>query len=141
MKLEHIFIFCLYWHNDFLVGIQGQFVDRTDGIILSEKEELLDQNAIELIEEKTKRLENIVNRLSKYLSPKYISLFLMKKSQAKKQKKVCKKKFTIFSDIVNFTDLSDALEAEKLALILNNYLSEMSLIAINSNATIEEIYR
>jgi len=43
-----------------------------------------------------------------------------------------------FSDIVNFTDLSDSLEAEKLGLILNNYLSEMSLIAINSNATIDK---
>ena len=50
-----------------------------------------------------------------------------------------RKNLTIFfSDIVNFTDLSDSLEAEKLALILNNYLSEMSLIAINSNATIDK---
>ena len=63
----------------------------------------------------------------------------MKKSQEKNKRKLCKEKFNnIFSDIVNFTDLSDSLEAEKLALILNNYLSEMSLIAINSNATIDK---
>ncbi len=127
----------------FLNGIQGQFVDRTDEYNLRrEKEELLDQKLKdrELIEEKTKRLENIANRLSKYLSPQvYKSIFDEEESGKKTKESYVRKNLTIFfSDIVNFTDLSDALEAEKLALILNNYLSEMSLIAINSNATIDK---
>ena len=127
----------------FLNGIQGQFVDRTDEYNLRrEKEELLDQKLKdrELIEEKTKRLENIANRLSKYLSPQvYKSIFDEEESGKKTKENYVRKNLTIFfSDIVNFTDLSDALEAEKLALILNNYLSEMSLIAINSNATIDK---
>ena len=127
----------------FLNGIQGQFVDRTDEYNLRrEKEELLDQKLKdrELIEEKTKRLENIANRLSKYLSPQvYKSIFDEEESGKKIKESYVRKNLTIFfSDIVNFTDLSDSLEAEKLALILNNYLSEMSLIAINSNATIDK---
>ena len=127
----------------FLNGIQGQFVDRTDEYNLRrEKEELLDQKLKdrELIEEKTKRLENIANRLSKYLSPQvYKSIFDEEESGKKSKENYVRKNLTIFfSDIVNFTDLSDSLEAEKLALILNNYLSEMSLIAINSNATIDK---
>ncbi len=127
----------------FLNGIQGQFVDRTDEYNLRrEKEELLDQKLKdrELIEEKTKRLENIANRLSKYLSPQvYKSIFDEEESGKKTKENYVRKNLTIFfSDIVNFTDLSDSLEAEKLALILNNYLSEMSLIAINSNATIDK---
>ena len=64
----------------FLNGIQGQFVDRTDEYNLRrEKEELLDQKLRdrELIEEKTKRLENIANRLSKYLSPQVYKLSLI----------------------------------------------------------------
>ena len=127
----------------FLNGIQGQFVDRTDEYNLRrEKEELLDQKLKdrELIEEKTKRLENIANRLSKYLSPQvYKSIFDEEESGKKTKENYLRKNLTIFfSDIVNFTDLSDSLEAEKLALILNNYLSEMSLIAINSNATIDK---
>ena len=127
----------------FLNGIQGQFVDRTDEYNLRrEKEELLDQKLRdrELIEEKTKRLENIANRLSKYLSPQvYKSIFDEEESGKKTTENYVRKNLTIFfSDIVNFTDLSDSLEAEKLALILNNYLSEMSLIAINSNATIDK---
>ena len=127
----------------FLNGIQGQFVDRTDEYNLRrEKEELLDQKLKdrELIEQKTKRLENIANRLSKYLSPQvYKSIFDEEESGKKTKESYVRKNLTIFfSDIVNFTDLSDSLEAEKLALILNNYLSEMSLIAINSNATIDK---
>ncbi len=127
----------------FLNGIQGQFVDRTDEYNLRrEKEELLDQKLKdrELIEEKNKRLENIANRLSKYLSPQvYKSIFDEEESGKKIKENYVRKNLTIFfSDIVNFTDLSDSLEAEKLALILNNYLSEMSLIAINSNATIDK---
>ena len=127
----------------YLNGIQGQFVDRTDEYNLRrEKEELLDQKLRdrELIEEKTKRLENIANRLSKYLSPQvYKSIFDEEESGKKTKENYVRKNLTIFfSDIVNFTDLSDSLEAEKLALILNNYLSEMSLIAINSNATIDK---
>ena len=127
----------------FLNGIQGQFVDRTDEYNLRrEKEELLDQKLKdrELIEEKTKRLENIANRLSKYLSPQvYKSIFDEEESGKKIKDSYVRKNLTIFfSDIVNFTDLSDSLEAEKLGLILNNYLSEMSLIAINSNATIDK---
>ncbi len=127
----------------FLNGIQGQFVDRTDEYNLRrEKEELLDQKLKdrELIEEKTKRLENIANRLSKYLSPQvYKSIFDEEESGKKTKENYVRKNLTIFfSDIINFTDLSDSLEAEKLALILNNYLSEMSLIAINSNATIDK---
>ncbi len=127
----------------YLNGIQGQFVDRTDEYNLRrEKEELLEQKLKdrELIEEKTKRLENIANRLSKYLSPQvYKSIFDEEESGKKTKERYVRKNLTIFfSDIVNFTDLSDSLEAEKLALILNNYLSEMSLIAINSDATIDK---
>ena len=63
----------------YLNGIQGQFVDRTEEYNLrKEKEELLDQKLRdqEIIEEKTKKLENIANRLAKYLSPQvYKSIF------------------------------------------------------------------
>ena len=127
----------------YLNGIQGQFVDRTEEFNLrKEKEDLLDQKLKdrEIIEEKTKKLENIANRLSKYLSPQvYKFIFDEEEGSSSKKDSYSRKNLTIFfSDIVNFTDLSDTLEPEKLALILNNYLSEMSLIAINSNATIDK---
>ena len=63
----------------FLNGIQGQFVDRTiEHKLRAEKEDLLDQKLRDqaIIEEKSMHLENIANRLAKYLSPQvYKSIF------------------------------------------------------------------
>ena len=127
----------------YLNGIQGQFVDRTEEYNLrKEKEELLDQKLRdqEIIEEKTKKLENIANRLAKYLSPQvYKSIFENEGQQNSEVSPYNRKNLTVFfSDIENFTDLSDSLEPEKLAEIINNYLSEMTLIAIKCGGTIDK---
>ncbi|MDC1184619.1 adenylate/guanylate cyclase domain-containing protein [Alphaproteobacteria bacterium] len=127
----------------YLNGIQGQFVDRTEEYNLrKEKEELLDQKLRdqEIIEEKTRKLENIANRLSKYLSPQvYKSIFDEEDIGNENRTPYSRKNLTIFfSDIQNFTDLSDTLEPEKLAEIINNYLSEMTLIAIECGGTIDK---
>jgi len=127
----------------YLNGIQGQFVDRTEEFNLrKEKEELLDQKLRdqEIIEEKTKKLENIANRLAKYLSPQvYKSIFENEDKQNSEISPYNRKNLTVFfSDIENFTDLSDSLEPEKLAEIINNYLSEMTLIAIKCGGTIDK---
>ena len=127
----------------YLNGIQGQFVDRTEEYNLrKEKEELLDQKLRdqEIIEEKTRKLENIANRLSKYLSPQvYKSIFDEEDIGNENKIPYSRKNLTIFfSDIQNFTDLSDTLEPEKLAEIINNYLSEMTLIAIECGGTIDK---
>jgi len=123
----------------FLNGIQGQFVDRTiEHKLRAEKEDLLDQKLRDqaIIEEKSMHLENIANRLAKYLSPQvYKSIF--KEEEASTTHK--RKNLTVFfSDIVNFTDLSDTLEPEKLAQIINNYLSEMTTIALECGGTIDK---
>lgn len=76
-------------------------------------------------------------RLAKYLSPQiYQTIF----SETENSNRTYKRKnLTIFfSDIVQFTDLSDALEPERLALVINSYLSEMSNIAINCGGTIDK---
>jgi len=127
----------------YLNGIQGQFVDRTEEYNLrKEKEELLDQKLRdqEVIQQKTKRLENIANRLSKYLSPQiYKSIFDDEDIDKDNKSPYSRKNLTIFfSDIQNFTDLSDTLEPEKLAEIINNYLSEMTIIAIECGGTIDK---
>jgi class 3 adenylate cyclase len=126
----------------YLNGIQGQFVDRTvENKLRAEKEELLDQKLRdqEIIEEKSKRLENIANRLAKYLSPQvYKSIFKNEEEQSKKTTHNRKNLSVFFSDIESFTDLSDTLEPEKLAEIINNYLSEMTTIAIECGGTIDK---
>ena len=124
----------------YLNGVQGQFIDRTlESKLKEEKELLLDQKLRdqEIIEEKSNRLENIATRLAKYLSPQvYKSIF---ESETLEKETHKRRNLTVFfSDIASFTDLSDTLEPEKLAKIINNYLSEMTTIAIECGGTIDK---
>lgn len=124
----------------YLKGIQGQFVDRTEEWNLRrEREELLEQKIRdrEIIEEKSQQLEHLAMRLARYLSPQiYESIFSGKQDSAVA---TARKNLTIFfSDIEQFTDLSDTLEPERLAAVINSYLSEMSSIAIECGGTIDK---
>ena len=110
----------------YLNGVQGQFVDRTrEWHLRHEKDELVEQQLRdqELIAAKTAELERLAKRLAQYLSPQiYDTIFSGKESDQKIHKR---KNLTVFfSDIVQFTDLSDTLEPEKLAVVINSYLSE-----------------
>lgn len=50
-----------------------------------------------------------------------------------------RRKLTLFfSDIKNFSTIADAIEPEDLSLLLNDYLSEMTLIAQRYGATIDK---
>ncbi len=130
-------------HDDgfsYLNGVQGQFVDRTaEWRLKREREDLLEQKIRdrELIEAKSRELESLATRLAKYLSPQiYESIFSDRSEQPVTHSR---KNLTIFfSDIVQFTDLSDTLEPERLALVINSYLSEMSSIAIECGGTIDK---
>lgn len=86
---------------------------------------------------KTQDLENLSARLAKYLSPQvYESIFSGKQQVAVASSR---KKLTVFfSDIVGFTELADQLESEELTALLNEYLTEMSQIALDHGATIDK---
>jgi adenylate cyclase len=124
----------------YLNGVQGQFVDRTEEWELrSERERMMEERLRdrELIEEKTRQLERIANRLAKYLSPQiYNSIFA---GQGEGNDVLARKNLTIFfSDIEGFTDISDGMEPERLAFFINTYLSEMATIAIEYGGTIDK---
>lgn len=130
-------------HDDsfsYLNGIQGQFIDRTEEWNLHhEREELLEQKIRdrELIEEKSQQLERLANRLAKYLSPQiYESIFSQEQQSGSPTHR---KNLTVFfSDIESFTVLSDTLEPERLAKVINSYLSEMSSIALDCGGTVDK---
>lgn len=124
----------------YLNGVQGQFVDRTAEYELrKEREKLLEDKLrdSEIIAEKTRQLESLANRLTKYLSPQiYKSIFA---DSADNKDSLARKNLTIFfSDIEGFTEISDGMEPEKLAYLINSYLSEMSNIAIEYGGTIDK---
>ncbi len=124
----------------YLNGVQGQFVDRTAEFELRKEREKLLQDKLrdsEIIAEKTQQLESLANRLAKYLSPQIYNSIFTDTSETKDS--FARKNLTIFfSDIAGFTDISDGMEPEKLASLINSYLSEMSNIAIEYGGTIDK---
>ena len=125
---------------DYLNGVQGQFVDRTaEWELRIEREKLYEQSKIDnqIIEEKSAQLENLATRLAKYLSPQIYKSIFEEKQEVKSVHS--RKNLTIFfSDIIQFTDLTDTMEPEKLAKVINSYLSEMTTIAVKSGGTIDK---
>ena len=123
-----------------LFGVQGQLIDRTNEVTLQARnEELLVENekAFEELSFKTERLEKISNQLAKYLSPQiYKNIF---ETDTDKVETYTRKKLTVFfSDIKEFTSLSDTLDPDLLAEIINEYLSEMTEIALHFGGTIDK---
>ena len=89
------------------------------------------------VTEQNRVLEVLSSKLSKYLSPQvYQSIFAGKQSVEISSKR---KKLTIFfSDIAGFTETTDNLESEELTDVLNQYLTEMSTIALAHGATVDK---
>ena len=125
---------------DYINGVQGQFVDRTaEWELRKEREKLYEQSKIDnkIIVEKSAQLENLATRLAKYLSPQIYKSIFEEKQEVKSVHS--RKNLTIFfSDIIQFTDLTDTMEPEKLAKVINSYLSEMTTIAVKSGGTIDK---
>jgi adenylate cyclase len=96
----------------------------------------LRRTQIELAEEK-ELLADLSSKLAKFLPAQlYNSIFTGRQSVAVAAKR---KKLTVFfSDIANFTETADSLESEELTNLLNQYLTEMSKIAVSHGATIDK---
>ncbi|CAG0999761.1 adenylate cyclase [Burkholderiales bacterium] len=87
--------------------------------------------------EQNRELEALASKLSKYLPPQlYRQIFSGAQTVEVASKR---KKLTIFfSDIAGFTETTDMLESEELTGLLNQYLQEMSAIALEHGATIDK---
>ena len=78
-------------------------------------------------------VEQISQQLAKYISPQLYQSILRGEKEVKIDSR--RKKLTIFfSDIANFTEITDRLESEELTALLNEYLTEMSKIAQDHGA-------
>jgi class 3 adenylate cyclase/HAMP domain-containing protein len=95
------------------------------------------QSALINIQNQKETLENLSNKLSKYLSPQvFESIFSGKQDVLLESKR---KYLTVFfSDIKGFTELTDTIETETLTQLLNEYLEIMSSIAIKHGGTIDK---
>ncbi|HZZ93775.1 MAG TPA: adenylate/guanylate cyclase domain-containing protein [Usitatibacter sp.] len=82
-------------------------------------------------------LASISSKLSRYLAPQiYASIFSGQKDVSIRADR---KKLTIFfSDIKDFTALTESMQPEEITALLNEYLTEMSAIAIRHGGTIDK---
>jgi class 3 adenylate cyclase len=100
---------------------------------MAEKQRL----AAEEISRKNNELETLSSKLAKYLSPQVFESIFTGKQEVKIASQ--RKKLTVFfSDIADFTETTDKMESEDLTQLLNQYLTEMSRVALEHGATIDK---
>ncbi|WP_396586690.1 adenylate/guanylate cyclase domain-containing protein [Bermanella sp. R86510] len=84
-----------------------------------------------------KRQQNLSHKVAKYISPQiWESIFSGNKEVRLETQR--KKLVVFFSDIKGFTALSEQIESEALTELLNNYLTEMTNIALKYGGTIDK---
>jgi len=86
-----------------------------------------------VFEEKEKR--KVRAEFSNYLSPEVIRRLLVDPSLVDPKKTDIT---VMFSDIRGFTTISEKLDAQELALFLNQYLSDMTRIVFKTNGTLDK---
>ncbi|UVE18995.1 adenylate cyclase [Pseudomonas sp. LS44] len=89
------------------------------------------------IKREQEKAARLARNLAKYLSPQVWEMIFSGKKHVRLETQ--RKKLTVFfSDIKGFTELTEELEAEALTDLLNNYLNEMSKIALKHGGTIDK---
>jgi adenylate cyclase len=86
-----------------------------------------------LIEEKEKR--RVRNAFGQYLSPEVIRRLLVNPELVEPRRTDIT---VMFSDIRGFTTISEKLDAQDLAIFLNEYLSDMTQIVFNHQGTLDK---
>jgi len=86
-----------------------------------------------LVEEKEKR--KVRTAFGHYLSPEVIRRLLVNPRLVEPKKTDIT---VMFSDIRGFTSISEKLDAQELALFLNEYLSDMTRIVFKTNGTLDK---
>jgi class 3 adenylate cyclase len=95
------------------------------------------REATEEIRAKNRELETLAVKLAKYLSPQvYQSVFSGRQDVVVAARR--KKLSVLFADLVGFTEITERLEPEEVAGMLNRYLTEMSKIAMEHGATVDK---
>ena len=106
-------------------------------IVLQRRQGVLIRGMNKELVEANDFLASISMKIAKYLSPQiYKSIFSGQKDVTIATER---KKLTIFfSDIKDFTAISERLQPEDLTALLNEYFTEMSIIALQHGATVDK---
>src|SRR5262249_52679403 len=106
-------------------------------IVLQWRQAALIQGMNRELEVNNEFLASVSTKISRYLSPQiYKSIFT---GQTDVTIHTDRKKLTIFfSDIKDFTAITERMQPEEIAVLLNEYLTEMSAIALEHGGTIDK---
>lgn len=106
--------------------------------------QILHENTIEhgsdlenALVDQNQKLDSLQDKMKKYLSPQLYNL-LLGSGDEKKMSHSRKKLTVFFSDIVEFSKITDSIESEVLSEALNMYLNSMAEIASKWGGTIDK---
>ena len=93
--------------------------------------------AVQVAREREEKLQRATSLIRRYVATQVAERILS--GQHTEDGRPERRKLTIFfSDVVGFTRAADQMEAEDLAALLNEYLSEMAAIADSHGATVNQ---
>ncbi len=120
-----------------IVPIMGMFIYLAINAYFSQEQRDILLKAQQEIRAQREQALALTRRLSKYLPPQVYGALFSGRRDAKLETR--RKKLTVFfSDVRGFTNLSDEIPLEQLTAILNQYLNEMTRIALKHGGTIDK---
>lgn len=120
-----------------VVPIMGMFIYLAINAYFSQEQRNILIHAQQEVRAQREQALGLTRRLSKYLPPQVYGALFSGRRDAKLETR--RKKLTVFfSDVRGFTSLSDEIPLEQLTAILNQYLNEMTRIALKYGGTIDK---
>jgi len=119
-------------------NLEGRVEERTRELReAKERLELLTRDLSKKVKDQVEELGRY-NELRRYLSPQITERIL---SNGSDLSDISHRKLmtVLFSDIRGFSDLTDSLEPEEISLLLNHYLSEMTMLIHKHEGTLDKI--
>jgi len=127
-------------HDEFsalLKSYNKLFKDSKRLVRMSDRNKAQLSQVAKTLDEKSKVLEALSDKLSRYLSPQVYEMIFSGERDADLTTE--RKKLTVFfSDIKDFTATTEDLQPEDLTFLLNDYLTKMSEIALKHGGTIDK---
>ena len=128
-----VFLLLLLTAVDYLAFLNGSWLNFTIPALTLTANVILVSLFRVLVEEKEKR--RVRTAFGQYLSPEVVRRLLLNPELVEPRKTEIT---VMFSDIRGFTTISEKLDAQELALFLNQYLSDMTKIVFERSGTLDK---
>src|SRR5258708_3344334 len=128
-----VFLLLLLAALDYLAFLRGSWLNFTIPALTLTANVILVSLFRVLVEEKEKR--RVRTAFGQYLSPEVVRRLLLNPELVEPRKTEVT---VMFSDIRGFTSISEKLDAQELAIFLNQYLSDMTKIVFDTQGTLDK---